>query len=151
MNITILACGKIKKDSTSDMLDHYQKQFKWSVKVKEFNVSVNDAVAKKKQENELLLEAIDNGAYLIVLDETGKDIGSRDFAALIEKQQQISTKHIQIVIGGADGLTDEVRKRANYMLRFGKMTWPHKMVRLMLFEQIFRAQSIIDNHPYHRD
>jgi 23S rRNA (pseudouridine1915-N3)-methyltransferase len=151
MNITILACGKMKKGSMTELLIHYEKQFKWTVKTKEINVSNTDPISKKREENKQLLSLLSPDAYIIALDETGKDLSSRDIAAIFKKQQDISTKNIQIIIGGADGLEDEIRNKASTILRFGKQTWPHKVVRLMLFEQLYRAQSIIDNHPYHRD
>ena len=151
MDITILACGKIKKGSISELLDHYSKQLHWNVVTKEIIVSQNDAVSKKREENKLLMQAISDQAYVIALDETGKDFTSREVASIFDKQQQLSTKHIQIIIGGADGLAKELLNRASIKLRFGKQTWPHKLVRLMLVEQLYRAQSILDNHPYHRD
>lgn len=151
MNITILACGKMKKGSMTELLDHYHKQFKWNVKIKEITISTTDPVSKKREENKQLLSLLTPDSYVIAMDETGKDLTSRELASTIKKQQDISRKHIQIIIGGADGLTDETRAKANIILRFGKQTWPHKIVRLMLLEQLYRAQSIIDNHPYHRD
>jgi len=147
----ILACGKIKKGPYSELLNHYAKQFKWNVSVKEIVVSQSDASVKKKEENQRLKTLLIPNACVLVLDETGKDFSSRDIAAIFEKQQQLSVKNIQIIIGGADGLESDILSKASYVLRFGKQTWPHKMVRLMLFEQLYRAQSILDNHPYHRD
>ena len=151
MDITILACGKIKKGSISELLNHYSKQLHWNVVTKEIIVSQNDSVSKKREENKRLIEALSDQAYVIALDETGKDFTSREIAGVFDKQQQLSTKHIQIIIGGADGLTKELLDCASIKLRFGKQTWPHKLVRLMLIEQLYRAQSILDNHPYHRD
>ncbi|MGB1077193.1 MAG: 23S rRNA (pseudouridine(1915)-N(3))-methyltransferase RlmH [Bdellovibrionales bacterium] len=151
MDITILACGKMKKEAYSELLDHYQKQFKWKVSVKEINVSQNDPAAKKREENKQLISFLEPDSYVIALDETGKDLSSREISQIFDKQQQISTKKIQIIIGGSDGLERELLAKASTVLRFGKQTWPHKMVRLMLFEQLYRVQSILDGHPYHRD
>jgi len=152
MNITILACGKIKKGGDiSPLLDHYKKQFKWSVTVKEISVSQSDPVSKQREENKALCELIVPGAYVIVLDETGVDLTSRQFADIFKQQQDVATKHVHIIIGGADGLLPEVMSKASKVIRLGKLTWPHKMVRLMVFEQLYRAQSILDGHPYHRD
>ena len=151
MNIMILACGKIKKGAIQELLEHYKKQLKWNVSVKEINVTHSDPAVKKREENKQLLSLLSSDAYIIVLDETGKDLTSREIALLFDRQRHLSRKQIQIVIGGSDGLESDVLKQASTVLRFGKQTWPHKIVRLMLFEQLFRTQSIFEGHPYHRE
>ncbi len=151
MDITILACGKIKKDGFSDLIKHYEKQLKWKVSVKEINISQTDPSLKNEQENKKLLTLISDDAYLIVMDETGKNSSSKEIAKIFSKYQQSSQKHMQIVIGGSSGLCEEILDKASIVLSFGKQTWPHKMVRPMLFEQIYRAQTILDGHPYHKE
>ncbi len=104
----------------------------------------------KRREGELLLKAIPDGAALIALDERGKSYPSEDFAAQIAKMRDEGTPTLAFVIGGADGLSSEVRDRAQLTLAFGRATWPHMLVRTMLAEQLYRAVTIMAGHPYHR-
>jgi len=85
------------------------------------------------------------------MDERGQTIKSVAFAEIFQKQMDIGHTHFQFIIGGADGLTQEVRERSNLLLSFGAQTWPHMLARIMLLEQIYRAQQILDGHPYHRE
>jgi 23S rRNA (pseudouridine1915-N3)-methyltransferase len=78
-------------------------------------------------------------------------MSSRDFAAKIKGWQEQGLAHLVFLIGGADGVTDDVRKQADFSLGFGRLTWPHRLVRVMLLEQLYRAQQINAGHPYHRD
>lgn len=103
-----------------------------------------------KKESALILDNISNGTFLICLDEKGKDIGSVELAKKFESLRDSGTKEIVFTIGGADGHDETLRKRANLLLAFGKMTWPHKLVRAMAAEQIYRSVSIIAKTPYHR-
>ena len=94
---------------------------------------------------------LDRSASLIVLDEKGKSLPSTHFAKKLEDLQQLKPGKIQCVIGGADGLSEDIRRRADLLLGFGAQTWPHMLARVMLVEQIYRAQQILANHPYHRE
>ena len=85
------------------------------------------------------------------MDERGTSLSSRDFAAKIDGFQNNSFGTVQFIIGGADGLSDDIRKKAHFMMSFGKQTWPHMLARAMLAEQLYRATSILANHPYHRE
>ena len=77
-------------------------------------------------------------------------LSSASFAAKVQDLMDEGRPVIQFIIGGADGLNDEIRKRADILLSFGIQTWPHMMVRIMLIEQIYRARQIVAGHPYHR-
>lgn len=105
----------------------------------------------KQAEADLLLNAVPNGAVVVALDERGKTMGSRDFAGKIGQWQDRGVGDIAFIIGGADGLDETVRQRADLLISFGAMTWPHMLVRPMLAEQLFRADAILSGHPYHRD
>ena len=87
---------------------------------------------------------------VVVLDETGLAVTSESFAAQIDKWRDNGRDAIFFIIGGADGLSPEIRKRADLTLAFGKVTWPHQLVRIMLLEQLYRAVTILSGHPYHR-
>ena len=103
------------------------------------------------REAALIAEKIPDGAYVIALDERGKALKSRSFAQKLSDLADGGARDIVFAIGGADGLDQSLRERADLMLGFGPQTWPHMLVRTMLAEQIYRAQSIIAGHPYHRD
>ena len=99
----------------------------------------------------LLLQALPESGPVIAMDERGDDLSSQAFAHLLANWRDRGEAVCAFVIGGADGLDDSVRKRASRTLRFGRATWPHMMARVMLTEQLYRAQQIIAGHPYHRD
>ena len=87
---------------------------------------------------------------IISLDKSGNTITSEEFTQLITQQKQ-DNKNISFLIGGADGISASCLKKSNIIISFGKMTWPHLLARLLLAEQLYRASSIISNHPYHRN
>lgn len=101
-------------------------------------------------EEKRILEAIPDGAFLVVLDERGQAPTSVELAEHLKHWQQ-NGEHVCLVIGGADGLTDAVKRQARLMLRLSSLTLPHGMVRVLLTEQLYRAVSILNNHPYHRE
>ena len=119
---------------------------------REFAVSKSLPPAEtQKAEAQLLLKAIPAKATVVVLDERGKDMPSHDFAAKLAAWQDQGMGDLVFIIGGADGVTDAIRAKANLLFGFGRLTWPHRLVRVMLLEQIYRAKQIIAGHPYHRD
>ena len=145
MKVTILAIGKCKKGSPEDLIiKEYQKRMSWGFEIKEKD---ND---EPKKEAEFLLSHIPSGAKVVVLDERGENMSSLDFANKIGDWQLKGAAQICFLIGGADGHTDEVRKRADLLLSFGKLTMPHMLIRAVLSEQIYRAETILKGHPYHR-
>jgi 23S rRNA (pseudouridine1915-N3)-methyltransferase len=142
--IEIIAVGKLKNDPLLDVFEDYCKRLHWKFSLIELD-DRSQGVQHAKIE-----EKINPQAGLIVMDERGSSLSSRDFAMKLES---FHTEHnlIQFIIGGADGLSEDIRKRAKLLLSFGKQTWPHMLVRVMLMEQIYRAQQILAGHPYHRD
>ena len=89
-------------------------------------------------------------AATIVLDERGKTLSSEEFAKLLRHHLDQGTQDLAFLIGGPDGHAPQTRDKADHLLSFGPMTWPHRLVRVMLFEQIYRSVTILVNHPYHR-
>lgn len=151
MEIKIIAVGKAKSSPALDLFNYYTKRTPWKISVKEVDEKRKLASAQlKKREAELLLDQITNNSFVIALDERGRSISSIKFANVISDVQSQGISNINFIIGGADGLDDSVRKRANQLLSFGAMTWPHMLVRGMLAEQLYRAHTIITNHPYHK-
>lgn len=137
MKITVLAVGKAQAEDAA-LAAEYIKRMKGSVSVKEL------ASARK------LPAAIPAKAFVVLLDERGKDLTSRDFAKKLAAWQERG-QELLFVIGGADGVTDDLRERADFTFAFGQLTWPHRLARVMLLEQLYRAQQINAGHPYHRD
>lgn len=144
MKTHILAIGKIR-GAEAELAAEYAKRMTPAVVVREL------AAPTQKAEGEALLKALPEQAFLVLLDERGKDLSSRELAGKIKDWQDQGVYDLVFMIGGADGFTDEVRARANFVLGFGRKTWPHKLVRVMLIEQLYRAQQINAGHPYHRD
>jgi 23S rRNA (pseudouridine1915-N3)-methyltransferase len=97
-----------------------------------------------------LTEDLPRDAVTIVLDERGKSISSEDFARRLARLRDEGASDVAFLIGGPDGHGEELRKKAVLLLSFGSMTWPHRLVRVMLAEQIYRAVTILVKHPYHR-
>jgi 23S rRNA (pseudouridine1915-N3)-methyltransferase len=150
MKTTILAIGKAR-GVEAEWCAEYLKRLGSTVAVQEFAASKALPPAEtRKTEAQLLLKAVPAKSFIVLLDERGKDMSSRDFAAKLASWQEQATDLV-FIIGGADGHTDEVRAKANFILGFGRLTWPHRLVRVMLLEQIYRARQIITGHPYHRD
>lgn len=134
------------------MFDHFYKRITaWPVAVREFELKRKvPADRASAAEGELLLSAVPDGAYAIVLDETGKLATSADIAEDMGDLQDSGCRDLVFLIGGANGHASEVRARADRMIAFGRNTWPHLLTRTLLAEQIYRAQQIIARHPYHR-
>ena len=105
---------------------------------------------RKREEAAALDKALPEGAILILLDERGKALGSEDFADMIGKFRDDGKRDLFVAIGGADGLDPALTARADAQICFGKMTWPHQLVRIMAAEQLYRAVTILSGHPYHR-
>lgn len=148
MKITVIAIGKQKQSPSMDMCKEYLKRMKWKVSLKELDSPKN---ATKDREAELILKELPRNAFVIALDERGESYGSQEFTQKISEWQNIAANNeIFFLIGGADGFNFSIRERANFLLSFGKQTWPHMLVRVMLLEQLYRAQQISEGHPYHR-
>ncbi len=96
------------------------------------------------------MRAVPDGAVMIVLDERGDSLTSTQFAQQLQRWRDDGVAELAFLIGGANGLNAEVRKSAQLVLSFGRVTWPHFLMRALLAEQLYRAQQILDGHPYHR-
>ena len=107
-------------------------------------------VERMRREGQLLLNAAGEGAHRVTLDPKGKTLSSEGLADWLGKQRDGGVGDLAFLIGGADGLDDEVLAGAGLSLSLGAMTWPHMMVRPMLAEQLYRATCILAGHPYHR-
>lgn len=142
--IEFITVGKLKNDPLLDVFEDYRKRLTGKFTLVEIDDRVQGGQISK------IMERINPAAALVVMDERGKSLASRDFAAKMDHWQSTHGL-IQFLIGGADGLSDDLRQKATFLLSFGAQTWPHMMARVMLMEQVYRAQQILAGHPYHRD
>ncbi|HEY7690277.1 MAG TPA: 23S rRNA (pseudouridine(1915)-N(3))-methyltransferase RlmH [Dongiaceae bacterium] len=151
MRIAIAAVGKWKAGPEQALFEEYRKRLKWPVTLKEVEERRPLPPPQlKAREAELLLDAVPaKAAPLVALDERGKAFSSEALARQIAGWQQ-GGGEAAFIIGGAGGLDEAVRQRAGLLLSLGAMTWPHMLVRVMLIEQLYRAQQILAGHPYHR-
>jgi 23S rRNA (pseudouridine1915-N3)-methyltransferase len=159
MRVVIAAVGRLKAGPERLLLDRYVgrtnaggKRLGLSLLVREFpDSAAQNPETRKDREAEAILAAVPAKAPLIALDEGGKSLKSADFARRLAAWRDDGTAEIVFAIGGADGLGETVRRRAQLTLAFGAMTLPHQLVRILLAEQIYRAVTILSGHPYHRE
>ena len=139
MRLHIVARGKIGRGPEAELVDRYLKRVSWPVQVTELPESGGRFPAPSE-----------NGVT-ILLDEKGEALGSVDFARRLERWRDEGRREARFLIGGAGGFGEAERASADLLLSFGRATWPHLLARAMLAEQLWRATSILANHPYHRE
>ena len=139
MLLHIVARGKIGRSPEADLVERYLKRISWPTKVTEL------------PERGGKMPELPGNAVSIVLDERGKALSSTELAKKLQAWRDGGKREARFLIGAADGHDQEQRKNADLLLSFGPATWPHLLVRAMLAEQLFRATSILANHPYHRE
>ena len=158
MKFTVLAIGKLKEQYLRDGVAEFVKRLRvyGSVTITELSESKmsgsGDRTARLQavnDEGERLLKGVSNYAYVVLLDVYGKTTSSEALAARIAELEVSGTSEMVFIIGGAFGVSEELRKRADWRLSFSPMTFTHQMVRLLLVEQIYRACKINRNEPYH--
>jgi 23S rRNA (pseudouridine1915-N3)-methyltransferase len=159
LKFQVLAIGKLKTGPERELTADYhgrietirKKSGVTALDVREFSESQLPTVdARMKAEAEVLSGAVLPGADVFVLDERGKAVSSEAFAGMIEQRLQRAVPAVSFLIGGPDGHAAETRAKAAVMLSFGAMTWPHRLTRVMLLEQLYRTLTILQGHPYHR-
>lgn len=153
MKITIAAIGKIKPSPERELCDKFIKQLPWPVSVIELDAKASLPIVQRKQEEaRLLLAALAKAApdKIIALDEQGASHASASFATMIQEWQNRGASHLAFVLGGQDGHDQSLLDKAHATMALGPMTWPHMLARALLLEQIYRAHSLLTNHPYHR-
>jgi len=156
MRVHICAVGRLRTGPEADLLNDYLTRFDRSGRALSLSKGevreVEDKKGKGMQaEADLLVRAIPDGATVVALDERGQVLSSPEFATKIAHWRDDGCADLAFVIGGADGLSKELRARADFKLSFGRMVWPHMLARVMLSEQLYRAASILAGAPYHRE
>lgn len=155
MKLHLCAVGRIRTGPERALVDDYVTRFDRTGRALSLGPLVEHEVEDKRgggmeAEADLLSRAVPNGALLAVLDERGRVLSSPEFAEQLAKWRDGGRQDVAFVIGGADGIAPSLRDRADFSLSFGRMVWPHMMVRVMLAEQLYRAASILAGSPYHR-
>ena len=150
-NVELIVVGKLSKGPLHELCKDFAKRISWPLKIHEIESKAKDPKQVQDDEANKIIDKLSSTAFVVILDERGNGLKSLDFAKTIQNLQNSGENHMQFVIGGADGLTDAVRDQANFLLSFGQQTWPHMFARVMLLEQIYRAQQILAGHPYHRE
>jgi len=151
MRITLAAVGRAKAGPSRDLYDFYAARLTWRLTLKEIEERRGATPDElKAREGERLLSTVPHEAQLIALDETGRHLTSADFAIQLGRWRDQGIKDLAIAVGGAEGLSAAVKERADLVLALGTMTWPHLLVRALIVEQLYRAQTILSGHPYHR-
>jgi 23S rRNA (pseudouridine1915-N3)-methyltransferase len=151
VRLHIIAVGRAKSGPHEALARHYAERLTFPVTLREIEEKRPLPPAElREREAALLLAAVPAGATVVALDERGTGLGSAAFAERIARWRERGSADLAFLIGGAEGLSETVRKRAELVLSLGPMTWPHLLVRGMLLEQLYRAQQILAGHPYHR-
>lgn len=159
MKITVISVGKIKEKYFSDAIKEYSKRLSKYCKLYEEtipderaddNFSSSEIEQVKIKEGQKILNRIPQNSYIIVLDIKGIHINSEEFAKKIDTLSVNGVSNITFIIGGSNGLWEEVISRADFLLSFSNMTFPHQLFKVILFEQIYRAFKINTNETYHK-
>lgn len=139
MLLHIVARGRIGRSPEAELVDRYLKRVTLPTRVTE----LPDTGGK--------MPAIEPGTRIVMLDEKGENLPSRVFAERIQAWREDGVRETRFLIGAADGFDDSARAQADLLISYGRATWPHMLARAMLAEQLWRATSILANHPYHRE
>lgn len=159
MKISICAIGRMKAGAERDLVEDYLKRARGlgrtvgisAIECADAPESPLDQQTQRiVREAETFRKLMPQGAFVIALDATGKMFSTEDLSVWLQQRLAGGTSQLAFLIGGPDGHAPETLKNAGLVLSLGAMTWPHRLVRVMLVEQIYRSVTIIANHPYHR-
>lgn len=157
MKITLLQLSKTDDPNIQNLISTYQSRLKHYIPFQIItipplkNAKNLTPLQFRQKEAELILNHIQNREYVVLLDETGKELTSKDFAAFISKTMNQSIRELTFLIGGAFGVSDQIKKSVKMQLSLSRMTFPHQLIRPIFLEQLYRAFTIIRNEPYHND
>jgi 23S rRNA (pseudouridine1915-N3)-methyltransferase len=159
MRIIVIAVGRLKQGPERELAERYRERFDDAgrklgfrgIEIHELPESrARDVATRITEEAAAIAGAIPDKSVLVTLDERGQNVDSTTFAGLLGRWRDESVANAVFVIGGADGLSPELQRKAKLKVAFGAATWPHQMVRVLLLEQLYRAATILAGHPYHR-
>lgn len=151
MKYTIVAVGKLKRGFYQDASNYYLKRLNVYSNARVVEVAVGKKLQTRQQDESDALLTASSAEYQIALDERGKTLTSKQLADAISKLENRAISHVSLLIGGADGHSDELRSTCDVMWRLSDLTLPHELARVVLLEQLYRAETIRAGHPYHRE
>jgi 23S rRNA (pseudouridine1915-N3)-methyltransferase len=152
MRLCMISIGRARADPLLAAIEDYRRRCPFEIRLVEIPARSGLPPARARgEETAAALARVPPGAVLVALDERGEELDSRAFAARLALWRDSGRREVAFLIGGADGLDPGALAGADLLLAFGRMTWPHRLVRLMLVEQLYRAGTILAGHPYHRD
>jgi len=155
MEIKLIVVGKTKSSELVRLINEYVKRINFYKKFK--IIVVNSLKSKKNSEKEIkkiegenILKSVKKNELIFLLDENGKSFNSRKFANFLSNKFK-TKKSIVFVVGGAHGFSNEIKQKSNEIISLSEMTFSHQIIRLFFTEQVYRALTILNNHPYHND
>ena len=157
MNITLLMIGNTSEAFVLNGYEVFMKRLKHYVKVRELIIpDLKDrkhlnADQIKEKEAILILEKLASANFSVLLDERGKEFSSVEFAGFLQKTMNAGTRELFFIIGGAYGVAESVKQKANITVSLSRMTFTHQFIRLLIAEQVYRAMTILKNEPYHNE
>lgn len=152
MNFRLLLVGRSERGLVTDGVDHYLRRLARTFPVEQVvlpEAGKGEPAYQQRVESERIMAALKPGERVVVLDERGTHLTSPQFAGRIGTWRDQGVRKVVFVIGGAYGMTDEVRQRADLVLALSAMTFPHQLVRVLFAEQLYRAAAILQGSPYH--
>jgi 23S rRNA (pseudouridine1915-N3)-methyltransferase len=150
LKVEILAIGKLKSGPLKELFLEYAKRIRWEISLEEIeNLGSLPSPQQKRLETNLLISKIPRTSTPFFLDEKGRNISSQDFSQLLNHLFSMNKKPI-FIIGGAEGIEKKCCPEGAQFISFGMMTWPHLLARILLIEQLYRAQEILNGTKYHR-
>ena len=150
MKYNIYAIGNMKTSPEAEIFWKYSKRIK-SIELFEFVSKFSEENKKKEDESVKLLSMIKNNGKKILLDQNGQNIDSYEFSSMLLNLANVGCNKVNFIIGGANGVVKELKENVDMILSFSKMTFPHILARIILLEQIYRAETIALKHPYHKN
>ena len=149
MKYIISAIGKAKTQQEDLITLKYLKRIK-NIEIKQYEIKLNNKQKKIEEEGLKLISSTPSNGRLVLLDEQGENLTSPELAKMVLDWRNDNIAYINFAIGGAFGNGDQIKRRADKIIALGKLTWPHQMVKMMIAEQIYRIETIIQGHPYHK-
>jgi 23S rRNA (pseudouridine1915-N3)-methyltransferase len=151
VHVVVVSPGRFKGGPEQDLFERYRARCPWRVELIEPALRREVAAGERRAaESRLIENRLPPGRPAVLLDETGELATSEEFARRLGRWRDAGADGVSFVIGGVEGIDAGLRRRADWRLALGRLTWPHLLVRALLAEQLYRAASILAGHPYHR-
>jgi len=159
MRITLIAVGKLKEHYLVQGVNEYLKRLKGQVKVDVIEIAeekekgkatAHEIIRVIEEEGQRIMRAIPRDAYVVALDVQGEMLTSHEFAEMIEHTMNYHSSSLAFVMGGSYGLAESIKEKSDRRISFSRLTFPHQLMRLIFFEQIYRAFTILNSEPYHK-